>query len=697
MYMTNVIALTPGSMRLRSFGMRALKGMCIALFACTLNDQAFAERVPGGANCNDFVQNGEFELNANYWQLIEHAEANWYGGPGWDGVLGHFFINHAPGQVPETNQAITGLSMGTQYIVSGYYKRHTEAFGNPNLLVMLNDDLFFEAGGTVAAGWTFFSFPFTANATSILLRFLAQVTGDDAYYIDNIKLEPVECVDLCGNGILDLNEICDDGNKLDCDGCRSDCSAVETGCGDGFVCGTEECDDGNNIDYDGCSALCISSDLDYECRIVSAPSTQEQVAELPSGIAAVGTGDTFFVEFWATDSGEINTGLISVYADLDHPESSVTCEAADGSTLFSLFPGGTCESLIVNELGGSQLDSDVGVQPNWARIAAATLTAVETGTASFSLLPAATESSAHGRGIIAPENIQYGSCSVEIVCPCIYDLDNNCNVAGGDLGLFAPCWNLNDADLDWDTFDCHHKDFDMSGTVSGGDLGWFAGSWNTTCDLIDPIADYPAQRQCTPPLVCPLMTPLGSPAFTGIAAENQSKNNEDSVILSLRLDVPQHSKLPRWRRNIASAARLREGERIRAEVWVKDTSAMSSGLTVVYVDLNFDPSQLEVVSIKRGETFSLFFDPTVAHTDGVVHQLGGATLDYGIAANSWVQVATVELEALIDAPRVIVSLRPSDGEAVSRYGRGLVPTDQIQVISQFEVKSNHRLNKHEDR
>jgi cysteine-rich repeat protein len=60
----------------------------------------------------------------------------------------------------------------------------------------------------------------------------------------------------CGNTVTESGETCDDGNTEDCDGCRADCSAVETGCGDGFVCDTEECDDGNGGSGDGCSASC---------------------------------------------------------------------------------------------------------------------------------------------------------------------------------------------------------------------------------------------------------------------------------------------------------------------------------------------------------------------------------------------------------------------------------------------------------
>jgi cysteine-rich repeat protein len=61
---------------------------------------------------------------------------------------------------------------------------------------------------------------------------------------------------MCGNGLVEGLEACDDSNTDDCDGCRGDCSAVETGCGDGFLCGAEVCDDGNTDDCDGCRGDC---------------------------------------------------------------------------------------------------------------------------------------------------------------------------------------------------------------------------------------------------------------------------------------------------------------------------------------------------------------------------------------------------------------------------------------------------------
>ena len=75
---------------------------------------------------------------------------------------------------------------------------------------------------------------------------------------------------VCGNGILDGNEECEDFNNLSGDGCSNACK-IEPGfhcslpglpctgiCGDGVVKGSETCDDGNTLDGDGCSSICLT-------------------------------------------------------------------------------------------------------------------------------------------------------------------------------------------------------------------------------------------------------------------------------------------------------------------------------------------------------------------------------------------------------------------------------------------------------
>lgn len=59
----------------------------------------------------------------------------------------------------------------------------------------------------------------------------------------------------CGNGMIETDEQCDDGNNDDSDSCVTGCKTAT--CGDGFVhADVEACDDANTIDTDACPSTC---------------------------------------------------------------------------------------------------------------------------------------------------------------------------------------------------------------------------------------------------------------------------------------------------------------------------------------------------------------------------------------------------------------------------------------------------------
>lgn len=76
-------------------------------------------------------------------------------------------------------------------------------------------------------------------------------------------------VPVCGNGKLDPGEQCDDGNTNNNDACKNDCTPNV--CGDGVVfTGVEECDDGANGDNgDGCTDSCLIN-FDPDCSKAAA-------------------------------------------------------------------------------------------------------------------------------------------------------------------------------------------------------------------------------------------------------------------------------------------------------------------------------------------------------------------------------------------------------------------------------------------
>jgi MYXO-CTERM domain-containing protein len=73
---------------------------------------------------------------------------------------------------------------------------------------------------------------------------------------------PSDCgLYVCGDGMVEVPEVCDDGNLLDGDGCSSSCLSNEV-CGNGIVDAGrgEACDDGNTVGGDGCSPDCLSNE-----------------------------------------------------------------------------------------------------------------------------------------------------------------------------------------------------------------------------------------------------------------------------------------------------------------------------------------------------------------------------------------------------------------------------------------------------
>jgi len=73
---------------------------------------------------------------------------------------------------------------------------------------------------------------------------------------------------VCGDGVREGAEACDDGNVIDGDGCASSCTfepnctsgTCASKCGDGLKLPPEGCDDGNTADADGCSHDCMVED-----------------------------------------------------------------------------------------------------------------------------------------------------------------------------------------------------------------------------------------------------------------------------------------------------------------------------------------------------------------------------------------------------------------------------------------------------
>lgn len=100
----------------------------------------------------------------------------------------------------------------------------------------------------------------STNTTSSFSSFSFGLIGGDIGGGDDDDGGP-----LCGNGVIDDGEQCDDANDVNTDGCNNACRVNITPgdpeCGNGFKEYGEECDDGNNRENDGCSPTCKKTSI----------------------------------------------------------------------------------------------------------------------------------------------------------------------------------------------------------------------------------------------------------------------------------------------------------------------------------------------------------------------------------------------------------------------------------------------------
>lgn len=97
----------------------------------------------------------------------------------------------------------------------------------------------------------------------------------------------------CGNGDVDVGEVCDDGNTASGDGCRADCAKLES-CGDSRADEGESCDDGNHNPADGCDE-CVTTEWTASV-LVGRKLSATAINAAPQAVTADAAGRMYFFD-----------------------------------------------------------------------------------------------------------------------------------------------------------------------------------------------------------------------------------------------------------------------------------------------------------------------------------------------------------------------------------------------------------------
>jgi fibro-slime domain-containing protein len=172
--------------------------------------------------------------------------------------------------------------------------------------------------------------------------------------VDAITINPM----LCGNGVLDPGEQCDDGNTVGGDGCTPLCQ-IEQGwtcptpgqpcvrteiCGDGILQPPEQCDDGNVASGDGCSSTCMI-EPGWVCRVPGKPCTPTCGDGMITGTKTCDDGNDVSGDGCSStcqvEPGWTCTGMPSVCTKAVCGNGIIeTGEACDCGTSVTKFPSG---------------------------------------------------------------------------------------------------------------------------------------------------------------------------------------------------------------------------------------------------------------------------------------------------------------------------------------------------------------------
>jgi cysteine-rich repeat protein len=136
---------------------------------------------------------------------------------------------------------------------------------------------------------------------------------------------------VCGDGVPDAGEVCDDSNLVDADGCDTNCTP--TACGNGVKTTGEDCDDGNTADGDNCPAGCAFSETVCDDCVDNDRNGRTDVTD--PACAPVG---------FTLTRGSVSSSRVTLSGTLElaaNPSGAVGLALADGNGTLACVPLGT--------------------------------------------------------------------------------------------------------------------------------------------------------------------------------------------------------------------------------------------------------------------------------------------------------------------------------------------------------------------
>jgi len=181
---------------------------------------------------------------------------------------------------------------------------------------------------------------------------------------------------VCGDGIIEAPETCDDGNAVPGDGCSGICQiepgytcptpgkpciyTVSQTCGDGKIEGNEQCDDGNTTNGDGCSSTC-QVEPGYSCATPGQPCMKTTAAPV-CGNGMVESGEQ--CDDGNTTSGDGCSSTCQLESGYSCPTPGMVCERLQYCGNGVLDPGEQCDD--GNAIPGDGCSGLCQLEPGYA-------------------------------------------------------------------------------------------------------------------------------------------------------------------------------------------------------------------------------------------------------------------------------------------------------------------------------------------